>query len=357
MQVSPCSTTPPPRTPAERFGYLPSRSSVERASEGLESVQQLAIASEAGRRAPWILPPISKRWREPIGVRLMLAFLGWVLEGSVRPRRARGGTGAVLCDEARRTLVGSLETRDHAGKLAPGAWPRLLRCSAGQARRCIHLAERLGLVEQIRNRDPRRGARCELAAAYLPTEKLLDWMHERRPADDVFELPEKTEKCQTPEGSPESYVGEPFAVSALPEAGHRAPDETGASEARSPEAHSPSEERTPEAVTVRGAAEGEGGGDPPGGNVLAFPTWPRPEPSPSEPAVSPDELNAFARMLVERLAEPKPTASELERRRRAVKAQADRIARREAAAKWEARCEREARGDDPPGSDGPGGVA
>lgn len=345
---------------SEEQGYLRRRYVVTRPYEArdgresrLESVRQLAVASEGGRRAPWILPPMAKRWREPISARLMLLFLGWVLEGSVRPHRGKGGA-AILFDPEPRLLIGATETRDpETGQLVPGAWPRLLVCSAKQARRCIHLAERLGLVEQIRNRLPQLGAKAEQAAAYLPTEKLLAWMRDRGPAEDLFELPPKEKKCLTPESSPESYVGEVFAVSALPEAGHRAPDEPRPSEAPSPEASPRTGFRTAEAWEREGRrAEGGEGGPPKAGRLLQFAARATEPPPPAPPTgdapPSPDELDALARMLAERM-NPKrlePTAAELEQKRVAAKRLAARAAAREAA-----------RALDPPGSDGPGGDA
>jgi hypothetical protein len=346
MQATERST--PPTGPSAAHEYLRSRTSVTRAYQGrLESVRQLAVASEGGRRAPWVLPPMAKRWREPISARLMLLFLGWVLEGSVRPRRGKGGA-AILCDSEPRLLIGAIETRDQAGELVAGAWPRLLVCSAKQARRCIHLAERLGLVEQLRNREPRLGAKCEQAAAYLPTEKLLAWMHDRGPAEDLFELPPKEKKCLTPESSPESYVGEVFAVSALPEAGHRAPDELAASEAPSPEA-SPATGFRPAEAWEREGRRAEGGEGPPrAGRLLQFAaraTGTIPPPLEAgdvlPPDVGPATLGSF---LIARQAEQdrKPSPADDERRLRAFKKIAERAA---------------ARALEPPGSDGPGGAS
>lgn len=354
MQATERSTATPPPTGPAAHEYQRTRQSVTRPFQGrLESVRQLAVASEGGRRAPWVLPPMAKRWREPISARLMLLFLGWVLEGSVRPRRGKGGV-AILCDAEPRLLIGSIETRDHeTGELSPGAWARLLVCSAKQARRCIHLAERLGLVEQLRNREPRLGAKCEQAAAYLPTEKLLAWMHDRGPAEDLFELPPKEKKCLTPESSPESYVGEVFAVSALPEAGHRAPDEPRPSEAPSPEASPATGFRTAEAWEREGRGAEGGEGPPKAGKMLQFPAKPTERASPPREAddapPTPDELDALVRSLAARMDPRKalePSPSELERKRHAYKKLAERSAAREAA-----------RALDPPGSDEPGGAS
>jgi hypothetical protein len=357
MQVSVRSEATAGAPPPVRPEYLRTRRAVTREAKGLESVQQLAIASEAGWRTPWVLPPIGKRWREPISARLMLLFLGWLLEGSVRPSWAKGGL--VVMDGATRTLIGSIEDRDHlTGELVPGDWARLLRCSAKQARRCIHLAQRLGLVEQIRNRAPQLRAKCEQPAAYLPTVKLLEWLRDRKPASDLFDLPE-TDKMSDPQKSSQSSNGveDSLRPEGLHEVGHRAPDAAAELEVPSvtpppPPSEPPAKARLQLVGTVPGASEaapvGEGrAAGPPrllAAGVSERPATPPAEPPPGvsePPALSPAEESAFLSELI-RVVQRAPGVGRL------VPAE-DELARRAAIAAQLARLRDREPGDPPAG--------
>src|SRR5688572_18784111 len=115
MQQTAARTTDvtPPAPPAPPAGkkYLRTRLSVVKEAEGLESAEQLALAFRGGWRCPWVLAPCVQAWEAPVSGRALLAFLGALLEGSVRPRRVKGGLIAV--DSLTRTVIGSIEEREY----------------------------------------------------------------------------------------------------------------------------------------------------------------------------------------------------------------------------------------------------
>lgn len=347
----------PPAPPAPVHQYLRTRLSVVKEAEALESADELARAFRGGWRCPWALPPCIQAWEASVSVRAFLAFLGALLEGSVRPRRVKGGLIAI--DSVTRTVIGSIEEREYmpdtgckSGKLIAGAWAELLGLSAKHARRVIHLAVELELVEQVRNRRPSRGLKSEASAAYRPTRKLLDWLLERRPPADLA-VPETEKMSDLQKSSPLLRGEEDSDVSDLPKAGHRAPDELAELVG----------ERPPELAlgTVGGASAAAPVGDgraAEGSQLLiagvsARPAAPPAEEPPGEAMTREELRDAAARYLAERQevlprVSLAPPVSDIERRQQ-INAQLASLKRR-------AELEKQ-REPDPPTDNGAGGGA
>lgn len=160
------------------------RPGIVREDDGLE---QLSVTGAGGlleqarscRRRPWVLPAVDigrrphargqgQRWPFRTSPHVVLAFLGWLVEGGLKPTKR----GPLVTWARNRWIWG-----------ARVSWAQLLGCSVRSITRMVAELAELGLVEQQRAvvQVSRRQCR-EVPAAYRPGPALLAWLQGEAPA-------------------------------------------------------------------------------------------------------------------------------------------------------------------------------
>lgn len=199
----------PQEPPAPQRTWLRNKHAVLR--EGTpETVTTLRAGFDAGARTPWTLPwdRSWRTWSAPVSARLLVAFLGWLVEGSLALRRRAGGRAAlerVVNDNQRPRWV--LGTRwDWVGLLG--------LASRRTVTRLVELCEELELVERERTRVQVAARRAmEDTPAYRPGPALLEWLQTGSPPWA------KGKNVSPPESSPPQRGEELPSVLPSPEGG------------------------------------------------------------------------------------------------------------------------------------------